>query len=132
MAPAAMQEKSRKNKGLGDAGEEAAANYLQEQGFRILGRNIRYKQAELDIVAERQGELHFIEVRTRSHAAFLGPVETITEEKKRRIRTAARLYLADQRNGFGGKELPPCFFSVIGIDLSSKDHEIECILDAFV
>ncbi|MFA4874488.1 MAG: YraN family protein [bacterium] len=127
-----MQEKTSKNKGLGDAGEDAAAGYLVEHGFRIIARNVRYKRGEIDIVAARKGELHFIEVRTRSSTNFLDPIASITEAKRKRIRLAAQCYLADSRNGFTNRELPPCFFGVIGIDLSNKNNEIECIIDAFV
>ncbi len=119
-----------KNKNLGDAGEEMAARYLQQQGFEILGRNLRYRRGELDIVARRRGELHFIEVRTRS-TAFLHPFETITEGKKKSLRRAAEAWLLDPRNGFRDSDLPPCFFSIIGIDHSSGHPEIECLLDAF-
>lgn len=127
-----MQEKTRKNKALGDAGEEAAANYLIGHGFRILDRNVRYKRGELDIVAQRKKELHFIEVRTRTDSSFMNPIETITETKKMRIRKAAELYLADFRKKFNKQETPPCYFSVIGIDLSNKNNQIECIFDAFI
>ncbi len=125
-----MQDKTSKNKELGDAGEAAAADYLKKQGFRIIARNVRFKQGELDIVAERKAELHFIEVRTRNNASFLSPIETITEQKRRRIRKAALLFLADARNGFKDRELPPCFFDVVGIDI--LNNKIECIFDAFV
>lgn len=130
MPSAGLQEKTMKNKNLGDAGEEIAARYLQGQGFEILGRNLRYRRGELDIVAQRRGELHFIEVRTRS-GAFLHPFETITEQKKARLRRAAEAYLLDSRNCFRNSDPPPCYFGVIGIDYSSGSPQIECLLDAF-
>lgn len=127
-----LQGNSRKNKGLGAAGEEAAAAYLIRQGFRIVGRNVRYKSGEIDIVAQRGRELHFVEVKSRIDPSRVPPFESITEEKKRRIRRTAEWYLADPKNGFEGKELPPCHFSVIGIDYILNNAYIECIYDAFV
>jgi putative endonuclease len=123
------QDKSLKNKKLGDIGEEAAAGHLSQQGFRIEARNVRFKGGEIDIVASRGGELHFIEVRTRSDASFVNPVETITEPKKRRIRRAATLYLMSRCPREG--DWPPCHFDVIGIDLTADGCRIECIFDAF-
>lgn len=127
-----LQGNSRKNKGLGAAGEEAAVAYLVRDGFRIVARNVRYKSGEIDIVARRGKELHFFEVKARHDPALVPPLESITEEKRRRIRRTAEWYLADPKNGFQGRELPPCFLSVIGIDLSFDNEIIECIYDAFV
>jgi putative endonuclease len=131
MGGAGAQEKSRKNKGLGDRGEEIACSHLKGIGFRIVDRNIRYRSGEIDIVARRGDELHFVEVKTRSGRSCGSPLEGITEWKKRRMMSAARMYLADYRNKFNSANLPPCFFSVIGIDISDGVAAVECILDAF-
>ena len=126
-----VQDKSRKNKDLGDRGEEAAALFLRRQGFRIVERNVRYPQGEIDIVALRRGELHFVEVRTRRDARFCSPLESITEAKKRRLRIAAQRYLADGRWKAHGRTLPACHFDVIGIEGSPEDPHIEWAPDAF-
>lgn len=120
------------NKTLGVSGEDMAAQYLVRQGFEIIARNVSYKTGEIDIVAMRGGELHFIEVRTRSDPTFLPPLETITEEKRRRIHRTAEWYLSDPRNNFKDSKLPICYFSVIGIDFAHGTPRIECIFDAFV
>ena len=55
------------NKGkkeVGVMGETVAADYLRRHGFSILDRNVARKTGELDIVAEREGTLHFVEVKT--------------------------------------------------------------------
>jgi len=51
---------------LGIEGEEQAAQHLQDQHYKILARNWRYKRAEIDIIAMHQGTLVFVEVKTRS------------------------------------------------------------------
>ena len=125
------QDKSRENKDLGRSGEKAAAAYLQKQGFRIIGRNVRYPQGEIDIVASYRGELHFVEVRTRRDARFCTPLESITEEKKRRVRMAAQCYLAEGRWKQRREVVPACHFDVIGIEGDGEEERLECILDAF-
>lgn len=124
-----LQEDSR---GFGDEGEEMAAAYLARHGFKIVERNVQYKTGEIDIIARRGKELHFFEVKTRSDPCLAGPLEAITEKKKGRIRRTAQIYLNDHRNNFNDKQLPPCFFSVIGIDFAGGESRIECILDAFI
>ena len=132
MRPESMQENSRKNKDVGDEGEELACRHLASEGFAIVARNVRYRTGEIDIVARRGQELHFVEVRTRSDPTFVSPLESITVEKQRRIRRTAEWYLSDPRNGFNENNLPPCYFSVIGIDYAGDIPRIECVLDAFV
>lgn len=127
-----MQGKLRNNKGIGDRGEEIAARYLKEHGFRIIARNVRYKSGEIDIVAGRGRELHFVEVRTRTDPDFLPPVETVTARKQGRIRSAAGIFLEENGKKIKDVHLTPCYFSVIGVDLSGAKPEIECIFDAFV
>lgn len=119
-------------KDFGDEGEEMAANYLVRNGFKIVGRNIKYKTGEIDIIARRGKDLHFFEVKTRGDSCLAGPLEAITEKKKGRIRRTAQIYLNDHINNFSNKDLPPCYFSVIGIDFVGGEPRIECILDAFI
>ena len=131
MEEAGMQDKSRKNNDLGDFGEGLASRHLEGMGFRILGRNIRYKVGEIDIVASKKGELHFIEVKTRTSIAFGDPLESVTEAKKRRLRRAAEMYILKARNNIKEKNIPPCYFGVIGVDLTDGEPRVECLLDAF-
>ncbi len=54
--------KSRKE--IGAFGERVAAEYLRRHGFKIIDRNIARKTGELDLIAEKTGTLHFVEVKT--------------------------------------------------------------------
>jgi putative endonuclease len=126
-----VQEKSFKNKELGDRGEEIACDFLTERGFRILERNFCGAGGEVDIVAERDGEVHFIEVKTRSDESHGSPLEAVTARKQDRIRRAASLWLETPRYDFKRNDVPPCIFSVIGIDLAKEWPDIEFIEDAF-
>jgi len=62
----------------GRRGEQAAVDYLRRAGFAILERNWRSGRYELDIVARRWDELHFIEVKTRRAGGLTTPEEAIT------------------------------------------------------
>lgn len=53
------------NRVFGNYGEDLAAEFLSSRGFKIIGRNLSYGPGELDIVAQKGDELHFIEVKTR-------------------------------------------------------------------
>lgn len=117
---------------MGARAENVAACYLQGQGFKIVARNVRYKTGEIDIIAKKGKELHFIEVRSRTDTKFMSCGATITPSKQNKIRKTAQLYLNDRKNNFRGNELPPCFFTFIGLDLSGDQPQIECITDAFI
>jgi putative endonuclease len=74
---------------LGRKGEQLAAEYLQSAGFRILDRNYRCPDGELDIVAADRRVLVACEVKTRSDVRFGTPVEAVTCQKMRRLRRLA-------------------------------------------
>jgi len=80
---------------LGRAGEDAAASYLTSAGWRILARNVRRREGEVDIVARREDTLAFVEVKTRRSTAFGTPGEAVTIRKQRRIRMLAASLLAE-------------------------------------
>lgn len=50
---------------FGKWGEDLAARYLEERGFEILARNWRHEHKEVDIIAQKEGTLYFVEVKTR-------------------------------------------------------------------
>ena len=57
-----LSTKSRKE--VGNLGESIACEYLRRHGFKILDRNIARKTGELDVIAEKEDTLHFVEVKT--------------------------------------------------------------------
>lgn len=72
--------------------EELAAEYLCAKGFRILCRNFRCRTGEVDIVAEKDGVLVFVEVKFRSGGGFGDPFEAVDLNKQRRICRTALYY----------------------------------------
>lgn len=59
--------KKRNNKQIGDWGEQIAANWLTKKGFTLVERNYWRKWGEIDIVAKKDGVIHFVEVKTVSY-----------------------------------------------------------------
>jgi putative endonuclease len=79
---------------LGAAGEESVARWYAGAGYRIVDRNWRCREGELDLVVARDDDLVFCEVKTRRSTAFGAPVEAVTATKQRRLRVLASRWLA--------------------------------------
>lgn len=77
----------------GSWGESIAAKHLEEHGYTLRHKNWRHDHGELDIVAERDGETIFVEVRTRHGDAFGRPEETLTPRKRAKLIATAEAYL---------------------------------------
>lgn len=82
-------------KNTGDWGEEKAAIYLKRHGYKIIGRNCRYRQGEIDIVAEKKDLVVFIEVKTRKNADYAEAREFVTAAKQQRVIAAAQLWMQE-------------------------------------
>ena len=79
----------REKDALGRRGEQLAAEYLQQAGMRILDRNWRCAQGELDIVAVERQVLVACEVKTRSGTLYGSPLEAVSQRKQARLRRLA-------------------------------------------
>ncbi|MFI5054003.1 MAG: YraN family protein [Acidimicrobiia bacterium] len=79
---------------LGAAGEEAVASWYRDEGYRVLDRNWRCREGELDLVVARTGQVVFCEVKTRRNTTFGVPQEAVTPAKQRRLRVLASRWLA--------------------------------------
>ena len=87
----------RKNKRLGFKAESLACKLLQNKGYKILARNFRSKFGEIDIVAMDGDVLVFVEVKARNNLKFGNPVESVTEDKIRKITLTGQIY-AEKNN----------------------------------
>jgi putative endonuclease len=87
----------RHNQRLGAAGEELTAVWYRRQGYRVVARNWRTRNGELDLILARQGELVVCEVKTRSSRRYGHPLEAVTPEKRARIRRLAMAYVAETK-----------------------------------
>lgn len=92
---------------LGLRGENIACRYLEGKGFSILTRNYRNpsgrRLGEVDIIAEKDGSIVFVEVKTRSvssrEISTILPEESITSSKLRKLEKIAQYYLRNTKNG---------------------------------
>src|SRR5205807_487560 len=97
----------------GRRAEELAAALLERAGLRIVARNWRRPEGELDIVADDAGTCVFVEVRSRTGAAMGHPLESITPRKRARIIRSARLYLDQEPTPAAGYR-----FDVVAVTFS--------------
>ena len=111
---------------LGRQGEDAAAQYLQSKGMRIVERNLSTPVGEIDLVVRNRKILAFVEVKTRRSSAFGSPAEAVGPRKQRQINRTAKWYLNDSP----WKGLQPRF-DVIAVTVHGDGFKIEHITDAF-
>jgi len=112
----------------GRIGEEQAALFLQRQGYEILDRNARGGRGELDIVAQKDGIVAFVEVK--AHRERISSLQAISQDKCTRLRSAATVWLMKHPKV---SELP-CRFDVIMVSPPQGLKvwaEIEHMKDAF-
>ncbi|MFT2010789.1 YraN family protein [Pontibacter sp. 13R65] len=77
----------------GNKGEATAASYLIEKGYQLCCRNFRYKRAEVDIIAQKDKVLVFVEVKTRGSDKFGFPEEAVSAKKEAMLLAAAEEYI---------------------------------------
>lgn len=112
---------------IGKLGEDLAAQYLVENGYQILNRNYRCSFGEIDIIAQHNKELVFLEVKTRTSTVFGLPQESVTHSKQKRIKKIALQYLSEE--GLKGRGIR---FDVVGVLLNKTGgNKIELIPNAF-
>ncbi len=112
----------------GKKGEDAAAQYLESLGHRILDRNWRSGHLEIDIVSEDILGIHFVEVKTRTAPVPALPEENVTFAKQKKITAAAGRYLMKARSD-RAKEV---FFDVIGVVIDGERNTITYYPQAYI
>lgn len=81
----------------GSASEDKACDFLRQEGYRVVARNWRTREGELDIIARDGDVLVFVEVKSRSRDDFGGPEAAVDRAKQRRLIAAARSFLEATR-----------------------------------
>ena len=107
---------------LGQRGEDLAARHLERTGWRIVERNYRVREGEIDVIAVRGATLVFCEVKTLVHRTNrtrgpVNPVESVGHQKQLRVRRMARAWLASHARN-GGLGVADLRLDVIGVVLS--------------
>jgi putative endonuclease len=108
---------------IGREAEQIAADYLEEHGYAILDRNYTFKHmGEIDIVAEIDHTLVFIEVRFRRSRHYGSPEGSLTPRKLRTIRRVAEAWMAHHRRRSGAVRFDMIAVELMGIDTEIRHH----------
>jgi len=111
---------------LGKRGEQIAVEYLENLGYRILNVNWKCARAEVDVIADQNGAIIFVEVKTRSSTDYGHPEEFVDYKKERQLEFASSAYI--EMRGHEGE----IRFDIIAIVFENKDlYKINHIEDAF-
>lgn len=105
---------SKYKKSIGKVGEGLAEGYLLQKGFKILARNVVSWGGELDIVAEKDGIIQIVEVKTSK--SFINPLEHVNYKKLLTLKRAAEHYVF-----FVLKTQKPYIISIISINLKPDE-----------
>ena len=114
---------------LGARGEKAAAQHLRRHGYKILTRNFRSGNAEVDLIARDKDWLVFVEVKTRKSEQFGAPSEAVQLDKERNLSKAALDYL--RRLGNPRIHFRFDIVEVVIPDGAKKPDDIRLIQNAF-
>ena len=112
---------SKKEKG--NLGENIAANYLIQNGYEILKRNWRYSYSEIDIIAQKDAMIIFLEVKTRQADSFTGDVPLVTRKQEYALWRGAEAYMME--NEYAGEVRFDTIFILLQHDGSLSIEHLE-------
>ena len=110
-----------KHNDTGKTGETLAAKWFEEKGYKIMHQNWRHKNLEVDIIANKNNILHFIEVKAVTTLKFGNPEDRISTKKIKNLIDASEEFLYQQPHW---KRIQ---FDVLSITMI-KDTEVEYYL----
>lgn len=102
-----------------------AADFLQSKGFVIKHRNFRIGRAEVDIIAEHDNQVVFVEVKTRHGKKFGMPEEFVSQRQEKTLFDAAETYCTENQIDTGIR------FDIVSIIIEKNETEITHFEDAF-
>lgn len=106
---------------LGRWGENLAQIHLQAKGFHILAQNWRCQLGEMDIIAQENDTLVFVEVKTRRGRTMGTPEDAITPHKARKLYHIAQTYLTEQEKGD-----IPWRIDLVAVELDKQGKLLRC------
>jgi putative endonuclease len=112
-----MINKTTRKSALGKRGEWFAANYYRSRGAEVIAANVNYAVGEIDLIVRENNVFVFVEVKTRTTAAY-GIAEAVTPRKMARMRKAAVQWL-------NGRPLSEVRFDVIALLVNGTSFELE-------
>lgn len=111
---------------FGRWGEEKAKSYIEEKGFKIIEKNFRISRGEIDLIAEKENTIIFIEVKTRKNSFFGPPQSAVNFKKQNKIKKVAKYFLVNNNYKDYKKR-----FDVIAIIYNNKNIDIEHYKNSF-
>jgi putative endonuclease len=113
------------SRNLGQGGEACVAQWLEQNGYKVLAQNFRTRHGEVDLIATKKKVVAFVEVKTRKHEYF--PIaQVVTLSKQRKIIAAAKAYIVEHElEGYVFR------FDVAAVLALSDKPLIDYIEDAF-
>jgi putative endonuclease len=115
-----------------------AARHLERSGYRLVDRNYREREGEIDLIAAGRSTLVFCEVKTTvaragSLRGLAYPLEAVGPAKRRQVRRLARMWLAQRSAGGPARGCHDIRFDAIGVLISARGEvlELEHVENAF-
>jgi uncharacterized protein (TIGR00252 family) len=106
---------------IGKAAEAAAAHYLAGQGFKVIAKNWRTRVCEIDVIAEKDGVIYFVEVKYRHGDKQGDGLSYITDKKHRQMLFAAQIWV--QQNDWDGD------YRLLAASVDSADYKLLDIVE---
>lgn len=111
---------------FGELGEAIAARWLRRGGWRVVQRRFRSGHRDIDLIAERDGTVAFVEVKARRGTRFGHPVEAVNWRKQKELAKSARTWI-DRH----GQPAEVYRFDVIGVLVDGERVRIRHVENAF-
>ena len=111
---------------MGQLGERVAARWMERRGWRIIHRRFRSGHRDIDLVAERDGTIVFVEVKARQGTTFGGPVGAVNWRKQRELTRSAQVWI-DRH----GRPEESYRFDVIAVLLEGRRVRVGHVPNAF-
>ena len=111
---------------FGELGERIAARWLERSGWRIVARRFRSGRRDIDLVAQHDDVIAFVEVKARSGSEFGDPVEAVNRRKQRELVKSAQTWI--DRHGRAGESYR---FDVMGVLLTDRKVFVRHVPGAF-
>ena len=119
MSPTADDSRKR----VGKEGEDVACEFITRKGFRVIARNYRRKWGEIDIIAEKENTVRFVEVKAVSRESpHYRPEELVHRTKLRKLARTAALYMEETKDD---REFQ---IDVVGVVLNETTRMARCRL----
>jgi len=120
------EQKTDRRQTLGRRGEELAVALVEATGWRVTERNYNLGGGEVDIVAERKGEVIFVEVRSVATEYLATPAISVNRRKQQFVIRGARRYILER-----GREQWRVRFDIVAVSFCGEEATLEWFEDAF-